>query len=138
MKDATFYPTEAQRARLARPFPNGPLTGNAQTIKLLNTPTKFDCAGGCSFATVADYVPFGQMLLNGGELDGQRILSPKTVHHMTSNHLGPEIKNNVARRRPASSGNTTASRSKTSCMAPWCGEPQLPLLGPGREDGPQA
>lgn len=36
------------------------------------------------------------MLLNGGELDGKRVLSPNTVHLMTSNHLGPEIKNNVA------------------------------------------
>jgi len=104
MKDATFHPTEAQRARLARPFPNDPLTGKAQTIKLLDTPTKFDCGGACSFATVGDYVRFGQMLLNGGELDGQRILSPETVHHMTSNHLGPEIRNNVANVEPHRGG----------------------------------
>jgi len=44
------------------------------------------------------------MLLNGGELDGKRILSPKTVHHMTSNHLGPEIKNNVANIEPHRAG----------------------------------
>jgi CubicO group peptidase (beta-lactamase class C family) len=104
MKDATFHPTEAQRARLARPFRNDPLTGKAQTIKLLDTPTKFDCGGACSFATVGDYVRFGQMLLNGGELDGQRILSPKTVHHMTTNHLGPEIRNNVANVEPHRGG----------------------------------
>ena len=55
MKDATFHLTEVQGTRLARPFPNDPLTGKAQTIKLLDTPTKFDCAGGCSFATVGDY-----------------------------------------------------------------------------------
>ena len=35
-------------------------------------------------------------LLKGGELDGQRIRGARTVHHMTSNHLGPDIKNNVA------------------------------------------
>ncbi|WGS21760.1 MULTISPECIES: serine hydrolase domain-containing protein [unclassified Bradyrhizobium] len=96
MKDATFHPSEAQRARLAHPFANDPLTGMLQAIKLLDAQTKFDCGGACSFATVGDYLRFGQMLLNGGELDGKRILSPKTVHHMTSNHLGPEIKNNVA------------------------------------------
>lgn len=96
MKDATFAPSEAQRARLARPFANNPLTGKPQAIKLLDTPQKFDCGGACAFATIGDYVRFGQMLLNGGELDGQRILGPKTVHHMISNHLGPEIKNNVA------------------------------------------
>jgi CubicO group peptidase (beta-lactamase class C family) len=104
MKDATFHPTAAQTARLARPFSNDPLTGKAQTIKLLDTPTKFDCGGACAFATVGDYLRFGQMLLNGGELDGQRVLGPKTVHHMTSNHLGPEIKNNVAKVEPHRDG----------------------------------
>jgi CubicO group peptidase (beta-lactamase class C family) len=104
MKDATFHPTDAQRPRLARPFANDPLTGKPQAIKLLDTPTRFDCGGACSFATVGDYIRFGQMLLNGGELDGQRILGPKTVHHMTTNHLGPEIKNNVAVIEPHRAG----------------------------------
>ena len=49
MKDATFHPTDAQRPRLARPFANDPLTGKPQVIKLLDTPTKFDCGGACSF-----------------------------------------------------------------------------------------
>ena len=44
------------------------------------------------------------MLLNGGELDGQRVLGPKTVHHMIANHLGPEIKNNVANVEPHRAG----------------------------------
>ena len=104
MNDATFKPTEIQRARLARPFPNDPLTGKPQAIKLLDTPTKFDCGGGCAFASVSDYVRFGQMLLDGGELDGKRVLGPKTVHHMISNHLGPEIKNNVANVEPHRAG----------------------------------
>ena len=104
MKDATFHPTDAQRPRLARPFANDPLTGKPQAIKLLDTPTRFDCGGACSFATVGDYIRFGQMLLNGGELDSQRILGPKTVHHMTTNHLGPEIKNNVAVIEPHRAG----------------------------------
>jgi CubicO group peptidase (beta-lactamase class C family) len=100
MKEATFHPTDAQRARFARPFPNDPVTGKPQAIKVLDTPTKFDCGGACSFATVGDYIRFGQMLVNGGELDGQRILSPETVRLMTSNHLGPEIKNKVANIEP--------------------------------------
>jgi CubicO group peptidase (beta-lactamase class C family) len=104
MKDATFHPSDAQRPRLARPFVNDPLTGKPQSIELLDSTTKFDCGGACSFATVGDYLRFGQMLLNGGELDGKRILSPKTVHHMTSNHLGPEIKNTVANVEPHRGG----------------------------------
>jgi CubicO group peptidase (beta-lactamase class C family) len=104
MKDATFAPSEAQRPRLARPFANDPLTGKPQAIKLLDTPTKHDCGGACAFASIGDYVRFGQMLLNGGELDGQRILSPRTVHHMITNHLGPEIKNTVANIEPHRAG----------------------------------
>ncbi|MGJ4892811.1 serine hydrolase domain-containing protein [Bradyrhizobium sp. HKCCYLRH3099] len=104
MQDATFAPTDAQRPRLARPFPNDPLTGKPQAIRLLDVTTKSDCGGACSFATIGDYIRFGQMLLNGGELDGARILSPKTVHHMTSNHLGPEIKNTVANIEPHRAG----------------------------------
>jgi CubicO group peptidase (beta-lactamase class C family) len=38
--------------------------------------------------TARDYLRFAQMLLNGGELAGVRILSPKTVRYMTTNHLG--------------------------------------------------
>lgn len=82
MLDATFHLSGSQRERLARPFKDDPLTGKPQGIELLESPTKFDCGGSCAFATVGDYVRFGQMLLNGGELDGQRILGPRTVHHM--------------------------------------------------------
>jgi CubicO group peptidase (beta-lactamase class C family) len=77
MKDATFRPAEAQRERLARPFPNDPLTGKPQSIKLLDTPTKSDCGGACAFATVGDYLRFGQMLLNGGELDASASSVPR-------------------------------------------------------------
>ncbi|MEN3354726.1 MAG: hypothetical protein V7640_2884, partial [Betaproteobacteria bacterium] len=63
---------------------------------LLREQPKFECGGGCAFATVADYLRFGQMLLNGGVIDGKRVLSPKTVRLMTSDHLGRDIKNNVA------------------------------------------
>ncbi|VIO69365.1 serine hydrolase domain-containing protein [Bradyrhizobium ivorense] len=104
MLDATFHLSGSQRERLARPFKDDPLTGKPQDIELLESPTKFDCGGACAFATVGDYVRFGQMLLNGGELDGQRILGPKTVHHMISNHLGPEIKNKVANVEPHRAG----------------------------------
>jgi CubicO group peptidase (beta-lactamase class C family) len=39
-------------------------------------------------STASDYARFLQMLLNGGELDGVRLLSPKTIELMTSNHIG--------------------------------------------------
>ncbi len=42
-------------------------------------------------STAGDYLRFAQMLVNGGQLDGVRILSRKTVAYMASNHLTPEI-----------------------------------------------
>ena len=49
---------------------------------------KFESGGGGLIATARDYLRFSQMMLNGGELDGVRILSPKTVDLMTTNHIG--------------------------------------------------
>jgi len=95
MVDTTFQVSDRNRARLAKPFPNNPLDGKPQSVSVFDTAMKFDCGGACAMGTVGDYLRFGQMLMNGGVLDGQRILSPKTVEHMTANHLGPEIRNRV-------------------------------------------
>jgi CubicO group peptidase (beta-lactamase class C family) len=65
------------------------------TIKLNTTPAQSSYlkpavnfgGGSQSVSTAADYLRFCQMLLNGGELDGVRILSRKTVELMTSDHL---------------------------------------------------
>ena len=46
-----------------------------------------ESGGGGLFSTAGDYARFGQMLLNGGTLDGRRLLSRKTVELMTANHL---------------------------------------------------
>jgi len=96
MPDTTFSLPSAKTSRLARPLPIDPISGKPQTIPILERQVRFDGGGGCAFGTVADYVRFAQMLLNGGAIDGARILSPKTVAVMTSNHLGPEMRNNVA------------------------------------------
>lgn len=96
MRDTGFSVPAEKRSRLARPLPNNPITGKPQDIRVLREQPKFDCGGSCAFSTAADYIRFGQMLLNGGALDGVRILSPKTVRLMTSDHLGHNIKNNVA------------------------------------------
>jgi CubicO group peptidase (beta-lactamase class C family) len=57
-------------------------------------PRTFLSGGGGLVSTTNDYLRFTQMLLNGGELDGVRILGPKTVQLMSSNHLpgGRELK----------------------------------------------
>ena len=66
--------------------------GPDQTIELMRAPeyretTYFGGVAGLS-STISDYWRFGQMILNGGELDGVRLLSPKTVSLMISNHTG--------------------------------------------------
>lgn len=96
MPDTTFILPAEKRKRLARPLPNDPISGRAQRIAILDSPVKFDCGGSCAFSTVGDYLRFGQMLLNGGIIDGRRVLGPKTVTVMTSDHLGVNIKNQVA------------------------------------------
>ena len=104
MKDTSFAVPKEKQARLAHPFDKDPLTGKPQEVSFLTRPPQFDCGGGCSFGTMGDYLRFGQMLANGGVLDGKRILSPQVVAWMTSNHLGPEILNRVAVVEPHRAG----------------------------------
>jgi CubicO group peptidase (beta-lactamase class C family) len=104
MVDATFNVPADKRSRIAKPFALNPLDGKPQSIPVVDQQTKTDCGGACAFATVADYLRFGQMLMNGGALDGQRILSPQLVTLMMSNHLGPEIKNMVGTVEPHREG----------------------------------
>lgn len=95
MPDTGFAMTAAKRERAARPLPVDPISKRPQKIDVIDRAVKFDCGGSCAYATVGDYLRFGQMLLDGGAIDGVRVLSPKTVAAMTSDHLGPNIKNSV-------------------------------------------
>ncbi len=104
MTDTSFRPTEAQMARVARPFANNPLDGKPQAIATLQRLPSFECGGGCAFGSMGDYIRFGQMLLNGGSLDGAQVLSPAFVQLMTSNHLGVGIQNRVANVEPHRGG----------------------------------
>jgi CubicO group peptidase (beta-lactamase class C family) len=52
---------------------------------------RWHSGGGGAVSTAADYLRFCQMLLNGGELDGVRLLAPKTIAHMTADHLPPNV-----------------------------------------------
>jgi CubicO group peptidase (beta-lactamase class C family) len=91
MLDTAFTVPPAKVLRYAKALPRDPVTGEPQTLRDGTTPHKFDCGGGCAVSTAADYLRFAQMLLNGGSLDGVRVLSRKTVEYMTSDHLGPEV-----------------------------------------------
>jgi CubicO group peptidase (beta-lactamase class C family) len=104
MSDTVFHIDPAKRGRVAKAFPLDPLTEKPQKITTTDEEVKFECGGGCSIGTVVDYLRFGQMLLNGGNLDGKQILSPHMVRLMTSNQLGADIKNNVATVEPHRAG----------------------------------
>jgi len=104
MPDTTFNVPESSRARLAQPLPVDPMSGKPQKVDILTKNVKFDCGGSCAFSTAGDYIRFGQMLLNGGSLDGKRVLGPQTVTFMASNHLNKDIKNNVGLTEPGRVG----------------------------------
>jgi CubicO group peptidase (beta-lactamase class C family) len=104
MPDTMFEVLADRRARIAKPLPIDPVTGRPQRIASIDAKNKFDCGGGCAFGSVGDYLRFGQMLLDGGVIDGRRVLSAKTVSWMTADHLGPDIKNQVPGTEPHREG----------------------------------
>ncbi len=57
--------------------------------------------GGGLVSTISDYMRFSQMVLNGGEYNGQRLLSPKTVEYLSLNHLTPSVRAEGANDYPA-------------------------------------
>ncbi len=95
MKDTQFYLPSAQKARLAAVYgakddgrieraPDG-MRGQGHYV---DGPRLAFSGGAGLLSTASDYGRFLQMLLNGGEIDGVRLLSPKTVELMTVNHVG--------------------------------------------------
>lgn len=87
MKDTTFHVRGAALRRLARPLPNDPDPWVFEWVDVTKAPKRF--AGGLGLAsTAADYFRVLQMLLNGGTLDGVRLLSPATVRWAMSNQIG--------------------------------------------------
>jgi len=104
MHDTGFELTADRRARGARPLPRNPLDGSPQAVSVMERQTTIDWGGAAAMGTVADYLRFGQMLLDGGALDGRRILSPQTVALMTADHLGPGVVNTVHHTEPHREG----------------------------------
>ena len=91
MKDTAFHVPEAKASRLAASFDKDPATGIAFKLIDVSKRPGNDSGGAGTVSTAADYLRFSQMMLNGGTLDGQRILSRNTVRWMTSDHLGTRI-----------------------------------------------
>jgi CubicO group peptidase (beta-lactamase class C family) len=85
MTTTKFFLTDpAERARYAQPL------GNDRHVERNSLDvTRWESGGGGLVSTVADLARYGQMLLNGGTLDGKTYLGPKTFADMTSDHIGP-------------------------------------------------
>jgi CubicO group peptidase (beta-lactamase class C family) len=87
MIDTGFDVPKAKFGRLVdAPMPERPRVWD------VTRPARLFSGGGGLFSTAPDYLRFCQMLLNGGELDGVRVLSPQTVKQMTTNALPSDIR----------------------------------------------
>ena len=101
-RDTAFAVPPEKAKRYAKAFANDPDTGKPQFVLDLTKPLKFECGGGCAASTAGDYIRFAQMLLDGGKLEGKRVLSRKTVEYMLSNQLAPNTVNLIANADPTS------------------------------------
>ncbi|HEX2364026.1 MAG TPA: serine hydrolase domain-containing protein [Bradyrhizobium sp.] len=85
MTTTKFFLTDpAERERYAQPLPKDRhVERNSLDV------TRWESGGGGMVSTIADFARYGQMLLNGGTLDGKTYLSPATFKAMTTDHIGP-------------------------------------------------
>lgn len=103
MTDSAFIVPADKRDRLAQPFATDPATNTPISLLDVIVPQKNDAGGAGSVGTALDYARFLQMMINGGQLDGVRLLSRTTVKYMTSDHLG-DTKASGATTLPAGTG----------------------------------
>jgi CubicO group peptidase (beta-lactamase class C family) len=93
MKDTGFYVPADKVSRLALVHVEDPATGKINPPQDGRDPTivpKGASGGGGLFSTADDYARFCEMLLEGGQFKGTRLLAPRTVEMMRTNHVMPE------------------------------------------------
>jgi CubicO group peptidase (beta-lactamase class C family) len=90
MTDTAFALQDDRRDRVAQPLPQPP-DANVRFFDPCR-PRRRQSAGGGLVSTTIDYTRFLRMLLNGGSLDGRRVLSAPTLRQMIVNQLGPDIR----------------------------------------------
>jgi CubicO group peptidase (beta-lactamase class C family) len=92
MKDTTFYPSEAQRARLVTAYAKHPDTGVLEPVPprqgYEGTRNRPPQGNGGLFSTPRDYARFCQMLLHGGTWEGHRFLGPETLKFLITPQTG--------------------------------------------------
>jgi CubicO group peptidase (beta-lactamase class C family) len=91
MTDTGFCAAESDHDRVAVAYVADPAAGRPVHDDSLGSASsrrpEFLMGGGGLVSTAADYHRFTQMLLRGGELEGVRLISPRTLRYMTQNHL---------------------------------------------------
>ena len=113
MRDITFWPTDAQMPRVATVYqrtPNG-LSKIRMPNDTLSRNVYFRGSGGL-YSTAEGYVPLGMMLANGGELNGKRLLSRKSVEMLSAVHVPDTLPG-----RPAGEGYGLSVRVVTNHAA---------------------
>ena len=85
MTTTKFFLTDpSERARYAQPLAKDRhIERNSLDV------TRWESGGGGMVSTISDFARYGQMLLNGGSLDGKTYLSPAAFAAMTTDHIGP-------------------------------------------------
>jgi CubicO group peptidase (beta-lactamase class C family) len=79
--------TPEERALMAEPLPSDTILVDGEHERRAHP--EWQSGGGGLVSTALDYARFAQMILNGGELDGKRYLSPAAFKDMTTDHIGP-------------------------------------------------
>src|SRR5215475_2538595 len=121
MAETAFHTGEENAGRLAEPFPTDPWSGApVQLFNMLDKPI-MESGGGGLVSTTMDYARFCQMLLNGGTLDGTRIIGRKTLELMASDHLAPSVKVQGAMLPPSHSFGLGFAVRLQQGMAPYAG-----------------
>jgi CubicO group peptidase (beta-lactamase class C family) len=92
MPDTSFYVREpARQARIAEPMKDDVTIGIGSTMSDPRIVRKMEAGGSGLVSTAPDYAKFLMMLLNRGQLDGRRYLSPLTLDFMLANHLSDAV-----------------------------------------------
>ena len=87
MVDTAWYVPAEKVGRFAQPIPGNEKSWFPELLIDFTRPATLFAGGHGMVSTAADYLRFSQMLANGGQLDGVRILGPRTVAYMASDHV---------------------------------------------------
>ena len=92
MMETGFLVPPNYQPRIAQAYPTDPETGEPQVLLDVAKDVAMENGGGGLASTASDYARFLHMLVSGGQLDGVRVLSPRTLAYMASDHVAPEIR----------------------------------------------